>query len=351
MSAIERLPIAECHERQPTKLALFCTSGEKMDSIYLIDEYASVAPGDPFRLFPFGRIVKGGKAIDFTREMAAKFRLPHFKPPIKRGSHAEDAPAAGFIVGLEVREDGLYAIPEYNEKGLQTVQDGDYRYQSPEVVWGDGPVFEDPTSGKYIHGPLVVGDALLHTPHLGEGAALYSVTTIQEETDMSEMETVQVPKTFWDQFVAFFQPKREPEPAPEPEPAADVEQFEAAKAEAAAYKAELDTLKAEATKKERVDKYTAAVKETRATHDLGELLAGLPDETADRILQEFKALSAQIKESNLTDELGTGGEGADSEGLLAAIKTKVAGGMNYNQAFEAVRAENPELVTSYQEGK
>src|SRR5512146_469153 len=98
------------------------------ESMFLIDQYVSTRPGEPYRLLPFGRIVKNGTARDITRELAGKFRLPHFKPPIKLGSHEETTPAGGHIIGLQVRDDGLYAVPEMTDKGAKSLDEGDYKY-------------------------------------------------------------------------------------------------------------------------------------------------------------------------------------------------------------------------------
>ena len=329
------------------------------NSIYLIDEYTTVTPGEPYRLFPFGKIVKDGKIINVTPELAAKFKLPHFKPPIKRGSHKENTPAGGFIVGLEVRDDGLYAIPEYTDKGLLAVKDGDYRYQSPEVIWDEDNGFEDPTTGDIIHGPLIIGDALLHMPHLGENAALYKVTPNGGKKMTDQLEMVAVPKTFWEAFLAKFTKEDKPEPITEPvtEPAVDVAEYEAAllKAEKAdEYKARLDRMEAETAKKERVDKYAAEIAKTQAKPELAEMLAGMEDETADRLVQEFKALSEQIKVSELLDEKGTSGDGTDNPGdsLNAAVTAKMeAEKVDYNAAMALVIKESPELATNYQGGK
>ena len=81
---------------------------------FVNDKFVAVSPGEPYRLFPFGPIFKGGQRRDITPEFASKFKLPHFKPPIKLGSHDETTPAGGHIVGLEVRADGLYALTEMN---------------------------------------------------------------------------------------------------------------------------------------------------------------------------------------------------------------------------------------------
>src|SRR5512139_4007279 len=160
-----------------------------MDTTYLIDNYVTTNQGPAYRLFPFGVIYKNGKRREITPEYAAQFKLPHFRPAVKLGSHEDTTPAGGFIVALEVRDDGLYAVPEWNEKGETAMQDGAYRYHSPEVLWDDGAI-ENPADGSLITGPLILGDALLHMPHLGEATALYSIEPITEE---QKMENVTVP--------------------------------------------------------------------------------------------------------------------------------------------------------------
>lgn len=317
--------------------------------MYLIDEYISVAPGEPYRLFPFGKIYKDGKVREVTPELAAKFKLPHFKPPIKRGSHAESAPAGGHIKALEVRADGLWAIPEYNENGMSDVQSGAYRYHSPEVIWSDGDVFEDPQTGEFIQGPLIVGDALLHMPHLGEAAALYSVepNTEGNENMSDQLETVAVPKSFWDSFVAFFKPEPKPETEPVQAEEFDADQFAAVARERDEYKAEIDRMKSEAERAARVESFAAELKETKVNGEFAEILAGMDGEVAARFVQEFKALSAQINESALLDERGTEGDGQEVT-LDAAIKAKMADKkVDYATAFNLVRAESPELVQNY----
>ena len=340
-----------------------------MESTYLLDKYTTVTPGEPYRLFPFGNIVKGGKTINVTPELAAKFRLPHFKPPIKRGSHKEDAPAGGFIVGLEVRDDGLYAIPEYTDKGLQAVKDGDYRYQSPEVIWDEDNGFEDPTTGDIIHGPLIIGDALLHMPHLGESAALYEVTPMGGIKMTDQLEMVSVPKPFWEVFLAKFSREDKPEPVTEPEtePAVDIDAYEAAllKAEKAdEYKAQLDRMEADAEKAVQfaaiksefdTDKYGTMFIELGKADEAVEMLQKMDDEVRGWVMQNFKAMSKQIDESALMAEKGTSGGGLPEdprEALDIAIKAKMEEEkVDYNAAFRMIREESPELVTNQKGGK
>lgn len=307
---------------------------------YLLDNFVYVAPGQPYRLFPYGKITRGGK----TRvvDPATQFSLPNFKPAIKLGSHDDATPAGGFIVALESRADGLYAVPEFNESGLAAMAAGAYRYHSPEVLWEGG--IEDVTTGETIPAPLILGDALLHMPALGEAAALYQI----EEVDMT-VETVEVPKTIWEKFTAWFERRLEPtEPAPEPEPAApaiEPEKFAAVEAERDQYKAEIERMQADAAAKARLDNYAAKLAETKAAPDAA-MLAGMTDEQADWVLQQFAALSAQINESALTGEVGSEGEALPEGrvGLNERISAYAAEHkINYLDAVAALAQVEPGL--------
>src|SRR3990172_324460 len=81
-------------------MAKFKEVPAKMTSDFILDEFVSVRPGQPYRLLKIGRLVKDGKERIITSELLSKFRLPHFKPAIKTGSHAEETPAGGHILAL-----------------------------------------------------------------------------------------------------------------------------------------------------------------------------------------------------------------------------------------------------------
>ena len=308
---------------------------------YIIDNYVSTKPGQAYRLLPFGKIVKNGKVREITPEYAATFKLPHFKPPVKLGSHNDETPAGGHIIGLEVRVDGLYAIPEWNEKGDASMNDGAYRYHSPEVLWDEGGI-ENPENGTVIRGPLILGDALLHTPHLGEKTAFYSFEQIGDTT---MEENITMPKNIWDKFVApLF------ERTPEIKEVVKLpEDYEAAKRERDEYKTKILEIEQTKERTARVEKFTVALKETKVDFELSELLADLPEEKADAILKEFKALSAQIDESKLTGEKGadtaieTDPKAAFNAAVLAlSAENKI----NYNASFEEVKATQADLFKS-----
>jgi hypothetical protein len=314
------------------------------ETTLLIDNYVSTKPGEAYRLFPFGVVIKNGKRHEITPETAAAFRLPHFKPPMKLGSHDETTPAGGHIVALEVRPDGLYALPELNDNGAKAITDGAYRYHSPEVIWGDG-YLEDPTTGKPIMGPLIVGDALLHTPHLGEATALYSVEVQRKDGDqMTDM--TQVPTTLWDKFTAWFNKRVDEAEAPASAPAQIPEEYQAKIVELEQYKARIQTMEAEQAKRARVDQFEAELKDTRVNAgEWAALLVDIPAESAEKIVVQFKALSAQIAANDkLTAVIGTTGTPEATKDpnqvvLAYAAEHKVG----YVEAFEAVRKATPEI--------
>lgn len=319
----------------------------------LVDEFASVKPGEPFRLFKFGDIYKGGRKRTVSRQKP--FSLPKFRAPIKLGSHKEETPAGGFITGLEYREDGVWAIPEWNDEGMAAMEKGAYRYHSPEVIW-EGGYIEDADTGTKIEGPLIVGVALTHTPHLGESAALY---TYQEYNMTEQMETVSVPKDFWDGIKDFFSFKKaEPEPDPEPELP---EEYQLAIKERDEYKAQIEQHKAAEEQKELF----TAIRAEFDTEEYGAAFQQLGDEAVERLakldaeerawfIEKFKALSAQVsEEEKLTQEIGEDEVVPHTaEAFDAAIKAYAKEhGMTYPDAAVVVGREKPELLAAYKGGK
>ena len=326
---------------------------------YAITELVTVKPGEPFRLLPFGRLVKGGRSWEITPEFARRFQLPHFKPPIKMGSHRDETPAGGHIVGLEVREDGLYALPEFNDEGLAALARGAYRYHSPEIAWAGW--VEDPRTGVAQEGPLIVGDAFLHTPHLGEAAALYAAEITQNGEASMTTETVTVPVSAWERMVdrLLGRVPGEPEPpaprAPEPQPVAlsagvDADQFAAVQAERDELAARVSAMETERQRAVRVERFSAELAETPLAEDaeLPAVLADLPEETALELLRKFKALAEQVRLSALTADVGAEGQAVTGDPLTmlhAAIESEMSKGkVDYNTALGKVRAEQPDLI-------
>ena len=335
---------------------------------YVVTEFVTVAAGEPFRLLPFGVLVKNGRRRTVTPELAARFQLPHFRPPIKLGSHADATPAGGHIVALEVRDDGLYAVPEYNDEGAAAMARGAYRYHSPEIVWDGG--LENPLTGAMQTGPLIVGDALLHTPHLGEAAALYAAE-INQGVDPMTTENVTMPASLLDRLLSALlgrqpdpaapEPKTPP-PAPAPEPVAlsaavTVERLTALQAERDDLAAQIATMEAAQAQAARVDHFATELAGTSLAGDaeLPSLLAALPDAPAAELTRRFKALAEQSRVAALTANVGHEGQAATGDPtaqLDAAIRAKMtAENVDYNAALVRVTAENPALITAVYGGK
>ena len=319
-------------------------------SFYALDDFAQVVAGQPYRLLPFGVIHRNGKQHNITPEYALQFKLPHFKPAIKLGGHRDDQPAGGFIRRLEVREDGLYAVPEHTDEGVQALAKGSFRYHSPEILW-DGFV-EDAVTGEKIEGPIIMGDALLHNPALGESVALFSVDQfIYGGDQVSDNTTVSVPVSWLERF---FLGKKEQEQAPvveaPVEPAINrddyvaVTEFDAVKAEKDELAAKIATMEAAQSRADRVAHFEAELGDG-VTEEIPSLLAGLAPEVAEPLTIAIKALLAQ--RADLTADIGSQAPDATGDPKLAldsAIKAKQAGGLTYPQAFEVVQREQPEIV-------
>ena len=114
--------------------------------------------GKPFKTLSLGQVSSrmNGKPIgdaidqDLLNEMVRVFNLrkesdpviidwQHATSPYQNGIQGPDAGnALGVIVDLEVKSDGLYAIPAYNERGLKVVNEaGGILWSSPEYLHGD----------------------------------------------------------------------------------------------------------------------------------------------------------------------------------------------------------------------
>jgi len=330
-----------------------------MDSFYVVDKLVNVRPGEPFRLLPFGTLIKGGKKRNITPELAAKFKLPHFKPPIKLGSHNDETPAGGHIKSLFVGDDGLYCYPEFTDKGGKAMTEGDYKYHSPEVIWEGG--LEDPETGEIIEGPMIVGDALLHTPHLGEATALYEYQVTTEKGDETMTDTVQVPMKVWDKFMTLITPPEKEEVIEPLVPEVDVEKFEAMESERNDYKAKIESMEAEKELKESMsaitaefdtDEYGVAYQELAKVEDAVEILAGMEDNEREWVLTHFKALSKQIDEGSILGEKGTTGDGIDEEDTAGQLNAVVEArakedGISYTAALSLISEEQPDLVEAY----
>lgn len=146
----------------------------QLSSVPSYDVPDGLTVGRPFKTLSLGQVssrMNGeniGREIDheMLAEMVRVYRerrdadpviidWQHATSPFQSGSPAppESGNALGMIIDLELREDGLYATPAYNERGLEVVKAaGGVLWSSPEFLAGE--VFDRSGGDK-------VGDAQL----------------------------------------------------------------------------------------------------------------------------------------------------------------------------------------------
>lgn len=327
------------------------------EQIYFLDDSGDIEEfafkmGDPIRLFKWGDLFKGGKK--FTIAPGQGWKLPKFKAPIKMGSHDAKTPAGGWLTRLYDGDDGLYAVPEFNDAGQEAITNKSFRYHSPEVVWG-GNYIEDADSGDQIAGPLIVGIALTHTPHLGENAALYSYQISNEVTKMTnQIETVEVPKDWFESVKGWF--RKDPDPEPQ-ETGIDPEKFQAMSAELESYKNQVDAFEAEKAQTEKfallqskfqTDEFGTAFRQLADDQDAITVLSGMTPEQQEWVIKHLSALSAQAQA--VESELGADDQPLEGvDGFNAAIQKYMDDheGTQYSQAVQIVAQTNPDLYAAY----
>lgn len=331
-------------------------------STYIVDltptSFTHLIPGEAIRLLPFGNVTKDGKTRIITPDYARKFKLPPWKPAIKLGSHEDETPAGAYINELDVRGDGLYALIDVTEKGAKAIEDGDYRYHSPEIIWDNG-YLEDSEGGEDIQGPLILGDALLHNPHLGERAALFEIDKLEKPMTTE----VKLPDKFWETGVEKLRSLFPDKPPPDEKEKADPEKLTAAIKERDDLKTEIDDMKAETAAKEQhaaivaefdTKEFGAAFIELGQAENAAKMLARMDEEVRTWVMTQFKAMSAQIKEGGLMDELGHNTDVDDNPvtvfnmAIEAIQKEK---DVDYNEAYVIAKTKHAELFKAYTENK
>lgn len=123
---------------------------------------------------------------DFISEMISNFESmkskskdDHFLPmDYNHGSlsyGAEDAKAAGWILDLAEKEDGLYATVEWTDEAAVYIKNGEYRYISPEFS-----IDVTDEYGEEIEGAVLYAAALTNRPFL-KGMAPVTLSAKQKE--------------------------------------------------------------------------------------------------------------------------------------------------------------------------
>lgn len=168
-------------------------ANEAMSNLLWVDPFAYKS-GEPFRVFPLGVFKRGGRTIDLTeqrlREMESNYnaKRPRWEIPIYFGHPTEtnpDPPKGGNVKRVEFRPgDGLYAYPEYTDEAKRKVENGEYQYISPGVLWSlGGSVYSDENGEE--HDNVIDHIALTNRPFFGRRTAIFS----SEESLIKEADT------------------------------------------------------------------------------------------------------------------------------------------------------------------
>lgn len=165
--------------------------------------------GRPFKTLSLGQVSSrmSGEAIgkeidvDMLREMIRVYQerrdadpviidWQHATSPFNGGPPAppESGNALGLIVDLELRDDGLYATPAYNERGLTVVSEaGGVLWSSPEFITGD--VFNR-SGGEQIGSAQLL--AITLTPRPAQSHDRIDRVTLNERLEMDNLESMSV---------------------------------------------------------------------------------------------------------------------------------------------------------------
>ncbi len=137
------------------------------------------APGEPkheFLLIPFGEVIVerpvSGDSFVFTPahataakqwfdRMGRKLAIDYEHQSFDRLNRRSDGlrPAAGWIGGLAVRDDGLWAVDvTWTDRASELLRTGEYRYFSPVIFWTD----EDHTGVAALGPVALTNDPAMH---------------------------------------------------------------------------------------------------------------------------------------------------------------------------------------------
>lgn len=114
----------------------------------------------------------------------------HATSPFNGGTPAppESGNALGMIVDLDLREDGLYAVPAYNERGLKVVQDaGGVLWSSPEYLQGE--IYTRDGGEKVGDAQLL---AITLTPRPAQSHSKIDRVTLSEKEQIMDLESMNI---------------------------------------------------------------------------------------------------------------------------------------------------------------
>jgi len=143
-------------------------------------------------------------------------------------------------------------------------------------------------------------------------------------------------------------------------PTGDPDQYQAVLSDRDQLKARIEQMEAEklvaeertklVSQLQTVEQFGASWVELSKAEEAAGVLMGMNEEQRSWVLRNFSALSQQIKESNLTGEIGSAGDGMPVDSrkaldLAIAAKAKTEG-ITYLEAVDRLTVEKPELFNA-----
>lgn len=365
--------------------------------------------GRPFKTLSLGQVSSrmSGEAIgkeidvDMLREMIRVYQerrdadpviidWQHATSPFNGGPPAppESGNALGLIVDLELRDDGLYATPAYNERGLTVVSEaGGVLWSSPEFITGD--VFNR-SGGEQIGSAQLL--AITLTPRPAQSHDRIDRVTLNERLEMDNLESMSVEElramlAAKDEMVKELeqQIKSMKEDAEANIKAEKSDEDEKAEMKAEDEKAELKAEDEDKEKKMGYQKMSESVEaDVKLLSEVALLRESLAELTAERdAIKRDQAVSSLLNEGKISPAeqtvagkawdlrdaqpefwqmfseraassavpLGEVGHGASGEEISrqslndAVLALKKEKGVTYSEALDMFRADNPEYYT------
>lgn len=147
---------------------------------------------DTIHLIPIGEwahdaygpiIIKNSDIREFSQNFNAGIRKGVYITAGHEGF--EELPAVGWIQKVEVRDDGLWGTVEWNEYGLESLQDKQWKFFSPELCRD----YEDPQTHS-LYRNVLTGGALTKSPYFKELQAIVfsdkNISNKYNENNMSK---------------------------------------------------------------------------------------------------------------------------------------------------------------------
>lgn len=147
-------------------------AGERTKWVHLIPAgvFSGVDGRGPYRLADPVAVMQASRQKTGKRKIVIDYEHQSFNSK----TNGQPAPAAGWVVGLEVREDGIWGLVEWTDKAAAHIDKKEYRYISP--------VFTHTKDGVVL---ALQNAALTNSPNLDQLTALNRAETSMDPENLN----------------------------------------------------------------------------------------------------------------------------------------------------------------------